>query len=174
MTESSYALLQRISEILDLASLEGGEEFSPEILAAVQALEGDFKDKLDALCKLAGDYNRIETMYRAEAAEAAQLAEKYSRRREGMRDQAFALMHAMGETKVVTDRFRLNVQTSPPRTRLRDGVTTSDLPPDYVRITEAPNLSKILADYKLGTLPEDVSEKVVVESDNKFLKILPR
>lgn len=171
MTNNAYRLAAHIADILDANE---GDELSPETLAAIRALEGEVADQADALCRNIAQANRSSLSWRQVAAEASHNADRNEHRMVRLKEILFSLLTAVGADKLYTDLYRINIQKSPPKTRLRDGVTTADFPPDFVRIKEEIDLRKILEQHKLGSLPEDVADKVVVETDNKHLKIQPR
>lgn len=171
MTNNAYRLAAQVADLIDANE---GDELSPETLAAIRALEGEIKDCVDALCRNISEANRSSLSWHQVAVEASANGSRHDHRKERLKELLFQLLESVGADKIHTDLYRVSIQKSPPRTRLREGVTTSDLPPDFVRITEAVDLRKILEQFKLGTLPADVADKVVVEESNRHIKVQPK
>jgi hypothetical protein len=161
-------------EIQQLIDADNGDELSPETLAAIEALEAEATLKIEGICRAVADENRLALSWHAEAQRAGAQAHRHEQCKDKLRDVLFSLLRALKTESYKTDIYRVNIQRSPARTTLRAGVEVGDLPPTYVRIKEEPDLKKILADHKLGTLPEDVQAKVNVEEGNYHVKIAPR
>jgi hypothetical protein len=152
--------------------IEDGGEVTPEVLARIDALEEDFERLVENYAKMIAGENWTATMLRQEAAVMVAKARAHEEAENRLKKALHDLLTLRGADRVATDLFVVAINKSPPSAAVKDGVTVDDLPEEYVRVTKAPNLQKILEDHRNGVpLPDGLVE---VKTGNTHVKIRPR
>lgn len=147
-----YEIVTALNAIEDLLEQNGGE-LSPDIEAALDALEGGFEAKVDNICTLRQNLLADAQMVQAEVDRLKARAESSRRKAASLLAYLHTQFTRAGRDKLKTPRFSTWVQANPVTVRWTRELT--DLPEGFARITIEPNKEKAREVLRTGgTLPD--------------------
>lgn len=146
-----YELPAEVRRIDDLLTESEGE-ITPEIEAALAAMEIEKADKVDAIGALIAEAKRESDAVSAEATRLAERSGRLCRRAENLKAYLHRNMDAMGETKIKGRLFTASVcKNSAPSIRWSG---EGEIPRAFRRTRVELDGTEALAAYKAGDLPD--------------------
>lgn len=126
-----YELAESLSWI-DQQLEESDGELTPDIETALEALQGAFSAKVDAVCLLRQNAIAEADVCAQESLRLTKRAESSMRKANSLKQFLFGAFKRAGVTKLKTARWTVYIQASPPSIRWTRRI--DELPPDYRRV----------------------------------------
>jgi len=161
LTDQWQALLDAISD----ADLTEDGEVDPEIVASLDAVGGEFTEKVDNICALVRTLDATLAGVKSEQKRLAAYNKALDSHMEWLKGYLLVNMTATGQLKVEGPRFRATVSSCPPSVNVID----EDLLPEAFLVAQAPKVDKkaLLVALKAE---QEVPGAVLV-SDRKTVRI---
>lgn len=161
LTEQWQALLDTISD----ADLSEHGEVNPDIVASLDAVGGEFTDKVDNICAVVRTLDATLTGVKSEQKRLAAYNKALASHMEWLKGYLLFNMTTTGQLKVEGPRFRATVSSCPPSVN----VVAEDMLPEAFLVAQAPKVDKkaLLAALKVE---QDIPGAVLV-TDRKTVRI---
>lgn len=142
------AEFRKLLDVLD--ELDG--EPTPEVLADLECIEGDIRNKADGYCSLIRHYESLFTVNANEASRLAKRAEEFGRKARWLKQRLHDALTRLGLSKLSTATNTVSVCTNGGVIPLNITVAPQDLPPEYRReeVIVRANNDAIRADLEAG------------------------
>lgn len=152
--EIAEAYLRLSDELIDTMDEEGAVD--PDVAARFQAIEGDFKAKLSACCRMVRNLEAMEEAYKAEANRLTAKKQAAERRVSSLKAYMLDTMRTLGETKIKADDiFTVAIQQSNPSVRVD---SLDAIPSIFDKVQDRQvRISDILVELKAGSVIPGVS-----------------
>lgn len=138
-------LYEITGDMLMFQSMVEENELDPQVIAdTMESLQGEFDEKLESYCKI---IKNLETDAAGVKSEIKRLTERkagFEKNIESMKKAMFEAMKATNTTRVTGELFTVAIQKNGGKIPVvMDVADTSELPDEFVRIKEEPDIDAI-------------------------------